>query len=238
LRIIQLLVYIDSVEEVLTPVEVELQKPRNLSASEIQERGHGEGVGVYVTLLQSDSVQSYGRAKADTRYTRPLGVGLCKKPKHLTASEREERGHGKGEGVYTTLLQSDTVHPYGRAKAGKRPVGVGLRKKPKDLSSLSVSDIEDHGHGKGVDVHATLLQSVTVHPYGRAKTDTRSVGVGLHKETKDLIGSEREERWYGEGVGVHPTSDSQIQYSHMVTQKQARDLWGLGWQKTKGPECM
>jgi hypothetical protein len=199
------LVYIDSVEEVLTPVEVQLQKPRNLSASESQERGHGEGAGVYATLLQSDTVQSYGRTKADTRYTRPVGVGLRKKPKDLTASEREERGHGKGEGVYPTLLQSDTVHPYGPTKAGKRPVGVGLRKKPKDLSSLSVSDIEEHGHGKGVGVHATLLQSVTVQSYGRAKTDTRSVGVGLHKETKDLIASEREECWHGEGVGVHAT---------------------------------
>ncbi len=37
--------------------EVELQKPRNLSASESEDRGHGEGVGVYATLLQSDTVQ-------------------------------------------------------------------------------------------------------------------------------------------------------------------------------------
>ncbi len=33
-----------------------------------------------------------------------------------SASEREERGHGKGVCVYATLLQSDTVQPYGRAK--------------------------------------------------------------------------------------------------------------------------
>jgi hypothetical protein len=38
-------------------------------------------------------------------------------------------------GVHATLLQSDTVHPYGRAKAGTRPLGVELRKKPKDLSA-------------------------------------------------------------------------------------------------------
>ncbi len=37
-------------------VEVELQKPRNLSAGEREECGHGEGVGVYSTLLQSDTL--------------------------------------------------------------------------------------------------------------------------------------------------------------------------------------
>ncbi len=61
-----------------------------------------------------------------------MGVELHKKPKDLIASEREERGHGKGVGVYATLLQSDTVQPYGRAKAGTRPVGVEMRKKPKE----------------------------------------------------------------------------------------------------------
>jgi hypothetical protein len=59
------LLYIDSVEEVLSLFEVELKKPRNLSASESEGRGHGEGVGVYATLLQSDTIvttiQSYGR---------------------------------------------------------------------------------------------------------------------------------------------------------------------------------
>jgi hypothetical protein len=40
--------------------EVDLQKPRNLSASESEERGHGKGVGVgvYVTLFQSDILQA------------------------------------------------------------------------------------------------------------------------------------------------------------------------------------
>ena len=40
------------------------------------DRGHGEGRDVYVILLQSDTVQSYGRAKADTR---SVGVDLGKK---------------------------------------------------------------------------------------------------------------------------------------------------------------
>ena len=49
--------------------------------------------------------------------------------------------------MYATLLQSDTVQPYGRAKEGTRPVGVELRKKPKDLSA---SEREERGHGEGV----------------------------------------------------------------------------------------
>ena len=69
--------------------------------------------GVYDTLLQSDTVQPYGRPKSGTR---TVGVELRKKPKDLIASEREECGHGKGVGVYVTLLQSDTVHPYGHTK--------------------------------------------------------------------------------------------------------------------------
>ena len=56
LIIIQLLLYIDSTEEVVILFEVELQKPRTLSASESEERRHGEGVGVYATLLQSDTL--------------------------------------------------------------------------------------------------------------------------------------------------------------------------------------
>jgi hypothetical protein len=47
LSIIQLLLNIDSTEEVVRLFEVEIQKPRNLSGSESEERGYGEGVGVY-----------------------------------------------------------------------------------------------------------------------------------------------------------------------------------------------
>ena len=56
LIIIQLLLYIDSTEEDVSLFQVELQKPRNLSVSESEECGHGEGVGVYPTLLQSDTL--------------------------------------------------------------------------------------------------------------------------------------------------------------------------------------
>ncbi len=36
--------------------EVEFQKPRHLSASESEKLGNGEGVGVYDTLIQSDTL--------------------------------------------------------------------------------------------------------------------------------------------------------------------------------------
>ena len=39
----------------LSLFEVELLKPRNLSAHESEEYEHGEGVGVHATLLQSDT---------------------------------------------------------------------------------------------------------------------------------------------------------------------------------------
>ena len=47
---------------------------------------------VYATLLQSDTVQSYGRVKADTS---PVGVDPRKKPKDLSPSDKEERGYGR-----------------------------------------------------------------------------------------------------------------------------------------------
>jgi hypothetical protein len=50
-------------------------------------------VCVYATLLQSDTGQVYGRTEVGTR---PVGVGLRKKPRDLIASEREERGYGEG----------------------------------------------------------------------------------------------------------------------------------------------
>ncbi len=48
--------YIDSTEEVVSLFEMEFQKPRSLSAHESEECEDGEGVGVYPTLLQSDSL--------------------------------------------------------------------------------------------------------------------------------------------------------------------------------------
>ena len=85
---------------------------------------------------------------------RPEGVGLHKKPKDLSVSEREVCEQGEGVGVNDTLLQSDTVHPYGRAKADMSPLGVELRKKLKDLS---VSEREVREQGEGVGVYSTLL---------------------------------------------------------------------------------
>jgi hypothetical protein len=87
---------------------------------------------VYPRRVQQipENVSSLWSRKSSTS---PPGVRLRKKPKDLSTSERDERGYGKGVGEYPTLLQSDTVHPYG-------PVGVGLFKKPKDLS---VSESEE-----------------------------------------------------------------------------------------------
>ena len=57
------------------------------------EGGRGEDRDVYATLLQSDTVQSYGRTKSGKR---PVGFDLRKKTKDLSESERAERGHGEG----------------------------------------------------------------------------------------------------------------------------------------------
>ena len=76
-------------------------------------------------------------------------------------------------------------------------------------------------------MYATLLQSDTVQSYGHSKTDTRPVGVGLRKKPMDLSASEREKIGHGEVGMCILLCFSQIQYSHMVTQKQTRDLGGL-----------
>ena len=51
-----LFLYIDSTEEVVSLFEVDLQKPRNLRSHESDECEYGEGVGVYVSLFQSDTL--------------------------------------------------------------------------------------------------------------------------------------------------------------------------------------
>ncbi len=43
------------------------KKPKDLSVCESEEGGCGEGGGVYVTLMESDTVESGGRAEEDTR---------------------------------------------------------------------------------------------------------------------------------------------------------------------------
>jgi hypothetical protein len=91
-------------------------------------------------------------------------------------------------GVRVTVLQSDTVHPYGRTKEDTSPLGVEIRTKG------------DRGYGEGVGVRVTVLQSDTVQSYGHTKEDTSSVGVELCTKPKDLIASEREDRGYGEIV--------------------------------------
>jgi hypothetical protein len=62
--------------------------------------------------------------------------------------------------------------------------GLGLRKKTKDLSALSASHIEERGHGEGVGVHVTLLQSDTVQSYGRAMETLGLWGLGFAKNQR------------------------------------------------------
>ena len=69
-------------------------------------------------------------------------------------------GYWEGGGVYGTLIQSDTVHPYGHTKADTRPVVVDLRKKPKDLSA---SEREECGHGEGVSTEDVRESTLCTH---------------------------------------------------------------------------
>ena len=50
---------------------------------------------MYVTLMESDTVESGGRTEEDTRPGR-----TWKKPKDLSVCENEERGCGEGGCVY------------------------------------------------------------------------------------------------------------------------------------------
>ena len=68
----------------------------------VVSRGEGSGEGTHVTLIWTHTLLSYGRVETDTRSV----VGLIKKPKDLSPCEREECGHGEGEDVYGTLIQS------------------------------------------------------------------------------------------------------------------------------------
>ena len=64
--------------------------------------------------------------------------------------------------MYPTLIQSDTVQPYGLVKTDTRRGGVGLSKKPKDLSE---SGRVECGNGEGVsieDVRESVLGTYDV----------------------------------------------------------------------------
>ncbi len=59
-------------------------------------------VWVYILLCCSQIQYRFMVTQKQSRVL--MGVGLRKKPKHLSASEREERGHGEGVGVHVTLM--------------------------------------------------------------------------------------------------------------------------------------
>ncbi len=58
---------------------------------------------MYDTLIQSDTLYTYGRVSEGTR---TVGVGFRKKQKDLSASEREECGYGRvwGSTLYTWYI--------------------------------------------------------------------------------------------------------------------------------------
>jgi hypothetical protein len=91
-----------------------VKKSKDLIESEGEKCGNGKGVGVYVTLFQSDTVQSYGLSNT---VTSPVGVGLRKKLKDLIGSAREERGHGECVGVYTTQSK---IKPNSQCRCDER----------------------------------------------------------------------------------------------------------------------
>ena len=90
----------------------------------------------------------------------------------LSVCVSEERGYGKGGGVYTTL-SSDTLQSNGHTGTDTS-TGVWLINKPMDLS-VYVS--EECGHGEGGGVYTTL-PSDTQQSNGHTGTDT-SPGVWL-----------------------------------------------------------
>ena len=62
---------------------------------------------MYTTLLQSDTLQSFGHVKADTS---PGGVGLRKKTKDLSVHEREEREHGGRRKTKSISSKNMSIH--------------------------------------------------------------------------------------------------------------------------------
>ena len=91
---------------------------------------------------------------------------------------REERVHGKGVGVYVTLLQSDTVQSYGRVISGTSPVGVDLSKKPKDLKQVRVK-ILDMGRCGCVYYSAAVRYSTSIWSHKRRHESCLVVTSGL-----------------------------------------------------------
>ena len=54
---------------------------------------------MYTTLMESDTVETSDRTEGDTSPGR-----TCKKPRHVSTCESEERGCGEEGGMYDTLM--------------------------------------------------------------------------------------------------------------------------------------
>ncbi len=77
-------------------------------------------------------------------------VGLCKKPKDLSASEREECEHGEGRDVYGTLSQTDTYSTdIWARKISHEVCGGWYVQKTKDLSASESEECHQWWFGPG-----------------------------------------------------------------------------------------
>ena len=74
----------------------------------MQVRGRSVGMGrVWVCMLICCSQIQYRKMVAQKQALGLWGLGCAKKPKDLSASEREERGHG--EGVSTEIVNESAL---------------------------------------------------------------------------------------------------------------------------------
>ena len=84
----------------------------------------------------------------------------------------------------TTLIQSDTVHPYGHVKGGTSPGGVGLRGKKKDLSE---GEREKREFGEGVSTEDVRESPLCTYVYIFRRVRHHRTGWNLLMTGTDLL---------------------------------------------------